>query len=137
MLNDTVPVDPAAPSAVGDYDNDTIADLMVKFNRTELISYILLQFTECNGTLALNLTGKLNDGTICFEGIDIITVSTLVGDINCDGVVNILDLVKACTSYNSRDEEPNWNANANFAPPYEKIDIFDLVTAVAHYGETC
>ena len=41
MLNDTLPVDTEAPTAIGDYDNDTITDLMVKFDGAKVISYIL------------------------------------------------------------------------------------------------
>jgi hypothetical protein len=40
MLNNTVPVDLEAPINVGDYDNDTILDLMVNFNRTEVTEFI-------------------------------------------------------------------------------------------------
>ena len=35
-LNGTVPVDPSAPSAVGDHDDNGVSDRMVKFNRAAL-----------------------------------------------------------------------------------------------------
>ena len=76
MLNDTIPVYlmdvPApkpVPTAIGDYDGDGIPDLMVKFNRAELTSYILTNadivklFKERFMTITLTITGKLNDGT--------------------------------------------------------------------------
>jgi hypothetical protein len=68
MLNDTVPAE-LCPTAVGDYDGDGIPDLKVKFNRAEVISYILdnVDITERFTTITLAITGKLNDG-ILFQG---------------------------------------------------------------------
>lgn len=69
LLNGTIPVDVNAPIAIGDYDNDSISDLMVKFNRAEIISYILVNVDTAElhknrfMTVALTITGKLNDGT--------------------------------------------------------------------------
>ena len=60
----------------------------------------------------------------------------MAGDVNCDGKVDIYDIIQAASSYSSREEEPNWNPNANFAPPWNEIDIIDLVTIAANYGKT-
>jgi nitrous oxidase accessory protein NosD len=59
----------------------------------------------------------------------------LKGDINDDGVVNILDIVAITSIYGCKKGEPNWNPDADIAPPYGKIDILDLVTCTYHYGE--
>jgi len=78
MLNDTVPVGPT-PIAIGDYDNDTIPDLMVKFDRAEVISYIRsnVNMTELIEkrfmTITLTINGKLNDETP-FQGNDTIKI---------------------------------------------------------------
>jgi len=61
--------------------------------------------------------------------------SPIVGDLNDDRTVNIQDIVLASTKYGSTVGEPNWNPRADVAPPYGKIDILDIVTIVAHYGE--
>jgi len=72
MLNDTVPAE-LRPVAIGDYDEDEIPDLMVKFDRAELTLYVLANvdriklFEERFMTITLTLTGKLNDGTL-FQG---------------------------------------------------------------------
>ncbi|MEX2701692.1 MAG: hypothetical protein Q6368_001280, partial [Candidatus Baldrarchaeota archaeon] len=124
----------SAPMAVGDYDNDSVLDLMVCFNRTDVINYILAQAISF-GNVTLTITGKLYNGTK-FEGRNVIKVSDLAGDVNCDGVVDIYDISGACISYDSKEGESNWNPNANYAPPYDKIDIFDIVTIAYHYGET-
>ena len=84
LLNDTIPVDSfwtdkPLESVIGDYDNDTIPDLMVKFERARVISYILANinktklFEEKFMRVTLTITGKLNDG-IPFQGSDIITI---------------------------------------------------------------
>jgi parallel beta-helix repeat protein len=78
-LNDTIPVDLLAPVAIGDYDKDTIPDLMIKFDRAEVIEYVFSQvnMTELIQkkymTIMLTLAGRLNDGTP-FQGIDTIKV---------------------------------------------------------------
>jgi len=68
MLNDTIPAEPR-PVAIGDYDNDTIPDLMVKFDRSAVILCILDNvnltklYLERFMIITLTITGKLNDGT--------------------------------------------------------------------------
>jgi len=75
LLNDTIPADIEAPIAIGDYDDDGIPDLMVKFDRAEVTSYILANvnmtklFEERFMTITLTITGYLNDGTP-FQGGD-------------------------------------------------------------------
>jgi len=133
LLNGTVPADLTEPPVVGDYDGDTIPDIMVKFNRTQVTEYILSK-SIVFGDVVLNLTGNLYDGTP-FTGYDIERVSALVGDVDCNGKVNILDVTKAAGVYGAKEGGPDWNCNANFAKPWDIIDICDLVTIAAHYGE--
>ena len=79
LLNNTIAVDPDAPTAIGDYDDDGIPDLMVKFDRAEVASYILanVNMTKLHEerfmTMTLTITGKLNDGTV-FQGSDTIRI---------------------------------------------------------------
>jgi len=79
LLNGTIPVDPDAPTVIGDYDEDGIPDLMVKFDRAEVTSYILANvnmtklYEERFMTITLTITGKLNDGTV-FQGSDTIRI---------------------------------------------------------------
>ncbi len=60
---------------------------------------------------------------------------TIPSDVNYDGVVNILDIVLIASTYGCKEGDPNWNPDADLAPPYGKIDIFDIVTCTYHYGE--
>ena len=57
------------PTNIDDHDADGTNDLMLKFNRQLLISLLDGQ----TGDVALNLSGKLTNGTT-FEGKDVITV---------------------------------------------------------------
>jgi len=75
LLNDTIPVDLTAPTAIGDYDSDSIPDLMVKFDRAQVIYYLLdnIDIEERFTTVTLTITGYLYDGTP-FQGSDTIKV---------------------------------------------------------------
>ena len=134
LLNKTASVDSKAPIEIGDCDNDTLPDLTVSFNRTE-ITQLIVSENITNGNVVLAATGepyRINS----FNGHDAILVSSLIGDVNCDGTVNIYDIILASTSYHSNEGDVRWNANVNFAPPWDAIDIFDIVTIIYHYGET-
>ena len=56
------------------------------------------------------------------------------GDVDGNGVVNILDVVMAVASFHSIEGDPSWNPDADQSAPYGKIDIFDLVTIASNYG---
>lgn len=76
MLNGSIPAE-TEPTAIGDYDNDTIPDLMVKFDRAQITSYILANsntmqlFNKRFAIVTLTITGYTNNGTL-FKGIDAI-----------------------------------------------------------------
>jgi len=131
MLNSTVRAE-LAPATIGDYDNDATADLMAKFNRTAANQFIVSQGIEfANVTIAVG--GQLKDGTT-FAGSDTVRVSGLVGDVNCDGKVDFRDLALGAFAFWSRPGEPRWNDNANFAQPWDKIDLCDLAKTARNYG---
>lgn len=64
-LNGEIPAE-LHPTEIGDYDADGIPDLMVKFDRQDLIAILSV------GEATLTITGKVNDTP--FEGIDTISV---------------------------------------------------------------
>jgi len=68
MLEGTIPAEDH-PTKIGDYDDDGIPDLMVKFDRQALIDYL----DGTTGEVTLTVSGELNDGT-SFEGSDTVTV---------------------------------------------------------------
>jgi hypothetical protein len=68
LLEDTISPQPR-PFTFGDYDSDGIPDLMVKFDRSEVIDLLL------PGTYNLKITGEM-EGDSLFEGYsDLITVT--------------------------------------------------------------
>lgn len=81
----SVPVDPPAPTQIGDYDNDGVGDLMVKFDRLTVMEYIWsiiyhmgTQISDKRWEVTLTIAGELfNDPVISFAGSDTITVLIL------------------------------------------------------------
>lgn len=143
MLNGTIPAE-LEPTAVGDNDSDGIPDVTVRFNRTLLVEYLILKGIA-SGNVTLTITGlsvleKTEHihpvVTVAFEGSSNIKVSSLVGDVDCDGTVGLFDAVKLLASYGSWEGDANWNPNANFAPSWKLINLYDTVMLGAHYGET-
>jgi len=135
MLNGTIPVDSTAPVEVGDYDGDAILDLTVGFNRTEVAEYILAYLdleSISNGNVTLTVTGEFHPPQ-SFNGSDVIRVSKVKGDANCDGEVNLYDAVTMLVIYGCREGEPRWDPNADVAPRYGVIDIYDFVTWLHYY----
>jgi hypothetical protein len=142
-LNETIPAE-TDPVAVGDYDNDGIPDLAVRFNRTLLVEYLISKGIA-SGNVTLAITGlsalvKMEHiqpvVTVAFEGSSSIKVSSLVGDVNCDGTVDVFDAVGLLASYGSREGYANWNPNANFAEEWDRINLYDAITLIYHYGQT-
>ena len=132
LLNGTIPVDMNAPTAVGDYDNDGIPDLMVKFNRTAVCQLILSKGVMV-GNVTLTVSGKLYDGTE-FEGSDTIRVR-MPGDLNMDGKVDMKDISIICKAFGSLPNHPRWNPIADENED-NKIDIFDIALTCRNFGKT-
>jgi len=133
LLNETILVDSSALITVEDHDNDTIPDLMVNFNRTAVSEFILSEGVT-HGNVTLALTGKLYDDTP-FKGDNIIKVSDLAGDLNCDGIVNIQDVLIAALAFGTMPGDPNWNPDADL-DSNGIINILDLVIIGVNFGKT-
>ena len=132
MFNDTVFVDLSAPIAIGDYDNDTIPDLMIRFNWTEVAEYILSAGIAYDN-VTLEVSGKLYNGTV-FAGTDTILASALIGDVNIDGKVDVEDIYVTTMAYGSCPTSPRWNPNVNFKKD-NKIDIQDIYLIARNFGK--
>jgi hypothetical protein len=131
-LNGTVLVDLNAPTSIGDYDVDGIADLMVNFNRTEVLNLILAQ-NILNGNATLTVTVELYVG-ITFRGDNIIKVRA-PGDINGDGMVNFQDTIPVGVAFGSKQGDPNWNQRADENED-GYINFLDVILIGQSFGNT-
>jgi len=126
MLNDTVPAE-LYPTEVGDYDSDTIPDLMLKFNRTAVSEFILSKGIMY-GNVTLTLTGQLYNGT-SFEGSDTIMVR-MPGDVNCDGKVDIRDVALVAIRFGKSNPDPYYDMDEDGV-----IDIRDIAITAVNFGK--
>jgi hypothetical protein len=131
-LNGTIPVDLSVPPTIGDYDNDGVPDLTVKFNRTAISEYILSRGIKY-GEVTLTATGKLNDETM-FEGNSVIRVR-MPGDASCDGRVDVKDVMIVVMVYGTSAGVPSWNRLADLNED-GKVDVRDVASVCANYGRT-
>jgi len=60
---------------------------------------------------------------------------SLVGDVNVDGKVDMMDIGWICLAYGSYPGCPNWNPNMDINND-NKVDMIDIGFACIHYGET-
>jgi parallel beta-helix repeat protein len=132
LSNGTVPVDPNAPTAIGDYDGDGIPDLMVKFNRTAVSNLILSQGIM-TGNVTLTITGQLHDGTV-FKGSAVIA-ARMPGDINSDGKVDAKDIALVSSAFGSYPGHPRWKLIADENED-GKIDVRDVSLIARNFGKT-
>jgi len=70
------------------------------------------------------------------RNIRIIEYTPIPGDINYDGRVDLYDIVVVATAYGARPGDPGWNPDADVAPPWGTINLYDAVTILYHYGKT-
>jgi len=68
----------------------------------------------------------------CFVG----GLIEVIPDLDGDGRVGVQDILLAVMVYGCSEGDHNWNPYADMAPPYGRIDIFDLVTCAYYYGRT-
>ena len=62
-------------------------------------------------------------------------VFMLAGDLNGDGIVDILDAIQAVSAFGSSAGHPNWNSQADLNND-NIIDIFDLIILASNFGKT-
>ena len=95
-----------------DHDGDGILERMVKFNRTEVASWIHDDLGIEYGDVTLTIAGELFDGTP-FEGTDVIKV-LFPGDADDDGAVTSHDFSIFAGCYGVSIENPSYNPLADF-----------------------
>jgi len=131
-LNGTIPVDPEAPYAIGDYDSDGVPDLMVKFSRAAVSEFILSNGIKF-GNVTLRLFGYDIKGHAIL-GSDTIRVK-MPGDNNNDGQVDMCDIGIAARAFGSSLGNPRWNSVADENED-NKINMLDIVVTIRNFGKT-
>ena len=69
-----------------------------------------------------------------------ITITSLAGDINGDGKVDIRDIAIVAKAYGSSPGDPNWNPAADITGlepnvPDGKVDIRDIALVSSQFGQ--
>ena len=116
-----------------DHDGDGILERMVKFNRTEVASWICSDLGIEYDNVTLTITGKLFDGTP-FEGIDTIKV-LFPSDVDDDGDVDFDDFYIFSRCYGISIENLSYNPLADFDED-GYINSEDLHILSDNYGKT-
>ncbi len=62
-------------------------------------------------------------------------IGPLIGDLNGDGIVEILDAIQAASAFGSYPGHPNWNSLADLDQD-NVIDIFDIIILANNFGKT-
>jgi hypothetical protein len=62
-------------------------------------------------------------------------IETILGDVNGDGKVDIIDIATIAKAYGTYPGHPRWNPNADL-DNNNKIDIIDIAKAAKNYGKT-
>ena len=61
--------------------------------------------------------------------------TALQGDVNQDGVVNLLDAIQAALAFGSKPGDPNWNPTVDLNHD-SVVDIYDLILVASNFGKT-
>jgi hypothetical protein len=80
--------------------------------------------------------GTRYQGEIAFSSMGIPVV--IIGDINGDGIVELMDFFYMSTAYNSEPGDPNWNEKCDIYPwPYgdDHVELMDFWLISLHYGD--
>jgi parallel beta-helix repeat protein len=93
-------------------------------------------WSDYNGS---DLNGDdVGDTNLPWQGVDYYPLmkpwKPILGDLNDDGVVNILDVVVIVSCYGAKPNDSSWDLLADLALPCGVIDLLDIVTLTSHYG---
>lgn len=103
--------------------NDTFAILVdgspIPFEKMENATHYMLHFTCLHAA----------------ESVGIEILVTVEGDLNCDRIVDIFDVMIPATEYGSQITDQDWNPLADVIQD-GIIDIFDVVAVAIHYGDS-
>jgi hypothetical protein len=88
-------------------------------------------YTDDNYRVLENGTFKVMVGGLTRE----FTVVGMTGDLDGNGIVNILDVVIVARAFESKPGDPRWNPIADL-DGNSKIDIIDVASVARNFGKT-
>ena len=110
----------------------------------------LASWSTANVTLVWNTTTWLKGNYTISAGADVVPGETnvannnftdswikvtIVGDVNGDGKVNLIDVFSVALAYGSYPGHPTWNPNYDINDDH-KINLIDYFTTALNYGKT-
>jgi parallel beta-helix repeat protein len=125
------------------YANTTSIDIMTNITLASRDSVILnftwntAGFAKGNYTISAYATpvpGEIDTADNTYIGGTVKV--TILGDVDGDSKVTILDVVKITSIYASKPGDPKFNPNCDIDDD-GKITILDVVSCTSHYGQKC
>ncbi len=92
--------------------------------------YLVVNVTETT----VNVTMVDIDGSANHSFLKLNTHTYIPGDVNHDGIVNILDAILLSNSFGFMPNNPEWNPNSDINND-EIVDILDAIILANHFGE--
>ncbi len=90
--------------------------------------------TEANYTVTLTVTDSLGLQSNKTYTIRVSTTTPVLGDINGDGTVNILDAIILAKAFGSKQGSPNWDPRADLNKD-NAVNILDAIKLAANFGK--
>lgn len=101
---------------------------------------LVVELATVEKTTTHTYTGNISVGQILAseanitEGEMTYTQPALLGDVDYDGTVNILDAIKLAGAFGSEPGQPRWNSAADINND-DNINILDAIILAGHFGE--
>jgi parallel beta-helix repeat protein len=111
--------------------------ILLEKRKTTLVMFVwdTTGFGRGNYTLkvcAEPVQGETDDTDNSFRSLNVTVV--IPGDVNADGIVEMMDFLVACNAYNSQPGMPNWNPNADINDD-SMVEMMDFFIMSQHYME--
>jgi len=116
-------------------ESQNIEDLPALTSKIIMLSWNVTGFAKENYTISSKASVVSNEINITNNVyVDSTVLVTILGDLNGDGVVDILDIAMVAKAYGSYPGHKRWNANADI-DNNNVIDILDIAKTARNYGK--
>ena len=107
----------------------SFADLLLASGEYATLSYVwnTTGFLGGNYSIEIFAPPVLEETSVADNAAWSWVFITIVGDVDHDFDVDVMDVVQITGAYGATPTSPYWNTHADIAKPFGKIDIFDVV----------